>query len=90
MDEERRYLLVRQGAMVGRFLVPRAKLLLDPDAGRHLLPIAAQDCGLESSLHALQYPSCRLGLRKPDRGQRVEDLLSFDLSNLPITMLGKT
>src|SRR5262249_47770097 len=40
---------------------------------------------LEYSLHALQYPSCRLGLRKPDRGQHVEDLPSFDLSNWPIT-----
>jgi hypothetical protein len=71
--------------MVERLLMPRAQFLFDADTGRYSLTVAPQDCGLKDGLHALKNPSRRLGLRKPDRRQQIEDLPSFDLSDRPTT-----
>src|SRR6185295_12398628 len=70
--------------MVEGLLMARAQFLLDANTGRYSLAMSPQNCGFEHDLHALKNASRRLGLRKPDRCQQVDDLPRFDLSDRPI------
>lgn len=80
---ERRHLLERQGRMVLDLpdLGPlRQQVLKVPlPAGRVLAaPVTASRCPIEHGLNAPPHPCCRLGLRGPDRLQRLHHQAGID------------